>query len=153
MEQIIVGIDPGVTTGLSVIHVPQDQPPQLRLAEQHILNPGELYQLLTTRIDFPATIVCEDFILRRGGPMTSDQIAPTYLIGAVEAWSFVNDYRLELITPSESKRAVKDEHLKNLGLFHEPKTRWDHANDATRLVVAHLKVMRHRPTLVKGFSK
>jgi len=151
---LLVGIDPGNTTGIAFGAYPADDKPYdpeftyQAGVEQYF----EFLKALSTE-EMPITVVCESFTLQRGRPMSSDQISPTYLIGALQYLAYVNrDITLVMQTPAAAKEGVKDKHLEKLGLLQTPKTKWNHANDAMRHVVQYLKSIGHMPTLEGGFK-
>lgn len=139
-EQTILGIDPGKTTGWSLIRVGSDA--SFALLESGQVGSG--YEgVIAWLSDTPFAlytdrIVCEDFILRRGSAMTSDQIAPERGIGVVAAFAHSFNIPLTLIPPSRNKTITNDD-LKQLGLWGQPGHENRHQRDASRVVVRYVK--------------
>lgn len=150
---MLVAVDPGKTTGISLGAYPKDDETyDPEFTYQASVEQYFLFLKSLSEEDIPLTVVCEDFILRRGVAMTSDQTSPLYLIGALQYVAFINrNITLVMQKPSAAKQ-VTDEHLEKLGLLQTPKTKWDHANDALRHAVLYLKNQRHMPTLEGGFK-
>lgn len=148
---VLLALDPGKTTGLVFGEYGDNGPFKIKQVEQ--VNVEQYFQSLKvlSTVD-PVTVVCEDFTLRRGRPMSGDQTLPMYLIGALQYVAFYNrNITLVMQTPAAAKQ-VTDEHLENLGLLQTPRTKWDHANDAMRHAVLYLKNQKHMPTLEGGFK-
>ena len=149
----LVAFDPGKTTGLAVLSFSDTTLPSLRAHDQLDVEQFFTALQLVASWTTPVTVVCEDFTLRRGRPMSSDQTLPMYLIGALQYVAYHNrSITLVMQTPAAAKQGVTDEHLENLGLLQTPKTKWDHANDALRHAVQYLKSIKHMPTLEGGFK-
>lgn len=153
MAVLLVAIDPGKTTGICLGSYPkEDETYDPEFTYQASVEQYFQFLKALTSEDVPVTVVCEDFILRRGVAMTSDQTSPLYLIGALQYVAFNNrDITLVMQKPSAAKQ-VTDEHLEKLDLLQTPKTRWGHANDALRHAIMYLKNQRHMPTLEVGFK-
>lgn len=157
VKRNLIAFDPGLTTGYTWGTYSDTEPyvDHSVSSEEEGLTVEQFFGvigILMTRPE-PVTVVCEDFTLQRGRPMSSDQIAPVYLIGALQYLAYQNrNISLVMQKPSAAKAGVTDEHLEKLGLLRKPKTRMDHMNDALRHAVLYLKAQKHMPTLKGGFK-
>lgn len=142
----ILGIDPGGTTGISLIEFMPATEPRL-IGTNQIPNglKGFLDWYHKSHHDWDF-VVCEDFILRPG--IHGVDLTPTYIIGALEALE-MNKKKVHLQPPS-SKPLCNDNVLKNLQMFSPG---MGHANDATRHAIIYLRGVRHMPTLRKGWPE
>ena len=143
---VILGIDPGGTTGISLIEFTPGTEPKL-LATSQVGNglKGFLrwHKMATYRWDF---VVCESFTLRPG--IHGVDITPAYVIGALEA---LENPRSKIhFQPPSSKPLCDDDTLKRLGLYTKA---YPHSNDATRHAIIYLRNVRHMPTLRKGWPE
>lgn len=148
----LVAFDPGKITGIVIGEYHVNKAFEPHSVDQ--LTVEQYFQSLKvlSTVD-PVTVVCEDFTLRRGRPMSGDQTLPMYLIGALQYVAYHNrNITLVMQTPAAAKQGVTDEHLENLELLQTPKTKWDHANDALRHAAQYLKSIKHMPTLEGGFK-
>lgn len=148
----LVAFDPGKITGIVIGEYHDNKAFEPHSVDQ--LTVEQYFQSLKvlSAVD-PVTVVCEDFTLRRGRPMSGDQTLPMYLIGALQYVAFYNrNITLVMQSPAAAKQGVTDNHLEKLGLLQTPKTKWDHANDALRHAVQYLKSIKHMPTLEGGFK-
>lgn len=153
---IYCGADPGVTTGLVLIEVTETTAPVLLRSAQPCGDTVDQLKVLEDFIQASDQLIYESFVPRTGKAMTSDWIAPTYRIGALEtlAWFYHSkEHRPIGRTPSANKSAVTDENLKNLDLWGPAGHANRHQRDASRVVVGHLKTLRHRQTLIAGWPR
>jgi len=150
---VLLAFDPGKTTGFVYGRYEDDQP--FEIDQVGHATTEEYFSMLGVLEEGgrEVTVVCEDFVLRRGKAMTSDQTSPLILIGALQYVAFQDQKTITVVmqSPSAAKQ-VTDEHLDKLGFLRTPKTKWDHANDAMRHAVLYLKNNKHMPTLEGGFK-
>lgn len=142
----ILGIDPGGTTGLSLIEFDTASEPKMLWVHQvpDGLKGFLQWQSKTDRTwDF---IVCENFTVRPG--VHGVDITPAYIIGALEALEGKH-VKINYQTPSQ-KPLCDDAALKRLSM-HSPGM--GHANDASRHGIIYLRNVRHLPTLKKGWQE
>lgn len=133
----VVGIDPGVTTGIAIHEVlPGGVNPIWRREE---LGPDkhhlDLYRLFTNVM--PTIVVCEAFeyrIIRAAGKtdMPGIRLESREYIGICELYCQQNDVPLVMQpTSNKGKKAlISPDKLKGLGLYRAPGGR-QHMNDAT----------------------
>lgn len=153
MEHNVLGVDPGVRTGLAWMIVPDDDIPRL---EWTLDMPNGLQgfsafwdDVMLERIQSLDYIVFENFIKREGKfgvDMTPLEIKG-FIIGKAE------QSRIPLIIrpPAGRKKQVDNEVLKRLGLYL-PGNANRNILEAVRHVVADLKTKRHMPTLEGGWG-
>lgn len=130
---IIVGVDPGGTTGLAVY-----EPGDSHFKEQTELGPHEhhtdLFQYLSDH--FPDTIVCERFDYRP--KQKAAELTSVEYIGIIK---YFCDYATADLVLQQQLKGDKglwtDDKLKALGLY---KVGMPHANDATRQVLYYVTV-------------
>lgn len=150
---VLLALDPGKTTGLVFGEYSDNRPFKIKQVEQVTIEEYFATLGVLDQGSGQITVVCEDFTLRRGRPMSGDQTLPMYLIGALQYIAYQNrNITLVMQSPAAAKQGVTDEHLENLELLQTPKTKWDHANDALRHAVQYLKSIKHMPTLEGGFK-
>lgn len=151
---LIAGADPGGTTGWCTIYVPEDDNEMPEIEDVGQIEDG--YKGLIKHSGgwfcLADLLVYESFILRRGGPMTSDQIAPAYCIGVLATQADAESIPIIGRTPAENKSAVSDAQLKKLGLYGPTGHDLRHSRDAIRVVVGYLKNSGHRAVLKKGWG-
>lgn len=145
MEQVILSLDPGGTTGYAIILVSED-------TELEVLKVGQIKNSLKGFLDFHwdvlddwkiDKIVCESFNLREG--IYGADLSAVYIIGALEALypTIEINYQEPALKP-----LCDNDRLKRLGLYIPGK---EHAMDAVRHGVIHLRNSKHMPTLEKGW--
>ena len=141
-------------TGLCRLSVPDDSSkmPSIEWTGQVDDGYEGLVRFGSGWMEGASLLVYESFILRRGGPMTSDQIAPAYGIGVLESQAFEACIPTIGRTPAENKSAVSDAQLKKLGLYGPTGHDLRHSRDAIRVVVGYLKNSGHRAVLKKGWG-
>lgn len=143
MNQTILSLDPGGTTGITLIEFDDESVSILETIQvKDDLNGFLAWQkTFDTPIDI---IVCESFTLRPG--IHGANLAPTYIIGALEA--LYQDFDIVYQEP-KLKPLCDDQRLKKMG-FHVPGQQ--HVNDSTRHGIIYLRNKRHMPTLLKGWK-
>jgi hypothetical protein len=145
LEQVILSLDPGGTTGYAIILVSED-------TELEVLKVGQIKNSLKGFLDFHwdvlddwkiDKIVCESFNLREG--IYGADLSAVYIIGALEALypAVEINYQEPALKP-----LCDNDRLKRLGLYIPGK---EHAMDAVRHGVIHLRNSKHMPTLEKGW--
>jgi hypothetical protein len=145
LEQVILSLDPGGTTGYAIIEVSED-------TELEVLKIGQIKNSLKGFLDFHwdvlddwkiDKIVCESFNLREG--IYGADLSAVYIIGALEALypTIEINYQEPALKP-----LCDNDRLKRLGLYIPGK---EHAMDAVRHGVIHLRNLKHMPTLEKGW--
>jgi hypothetical protein len=146
LEQVILSLDPGGTTGYAIIEVSED-------TELEVLKMGQIKNSLKGFLDFHwdvlddwkiDKIVCESFNLREG--IYGADLSAVYIIGALEALypTIEINYQEPALKP-----LCDNDRLKRLGLYIPGK---EHAMDAVRHGVIHLRNLKHMPTLEKGWK-
>lgn len=140
---IVLGVDPGVRTGVAYLEVPEDAPPVLIAYE-------EVYGGVTGFKKWWAThsphdvLVVEDFILRGG--VKGVNIEPVKII------EFLSEFGPHMQSPAGREKSVSNESLKRLGLYL-PGQPLRNAREAVRHAVWHVKKSGHVPTLRKGWGR
>lgn len=146
MEQVILSLDPGGTTGYTIAVVSDDEPFE-------IMMQGQIKNGLKGFLDFHwdvlenfkiDKIVCESFNLREG--IYGADLTPTYIIGALEALYPVTEI---IYQEPKLKPLCDDDRLKKLGLYIPGKP---HMMDAVRHGIIYLRNAKHLPTLEKGWK-
>jgi hypothetical protein len=145
LEQVILSLDPGGTTGYTLIEVSEN-------TELEILRVGQIKNSLKGFLDFHwdvledwkiDKIICESFTLREG--IYGADLSPVYIIGALEALYPTTEI---IYQEPKLKPLCDNDRLKKLGLYIPGK---EHAMDAVRHGVIHLRNSKHMPTLEKGW--
>lgn len=142
----ILGIDPGGTTGISLMSFGINTDPHIH---SFVQVPDGLTGFLrwyhNSHHDWDF-VVCESFTLRPG--VHGVDLSPTYIIGALEA---LEQYRTKIYYQSPSqKKLCDDDALKRLGVYQPGNP---HANDAIRHSIIYLRGVKHIPTLKKGWPE
>lgn len=141
---IILGLDPGVTTGWAIVSVDDDSEPVMiecgQIVEGHLGFIKNWDALMSYE---PNLIVCESFTLREG--IKGVNIEPTYVIGALNALT-----KIDIIYQPPSYKIMCDNiALKHLLMYARGK---QHARDAARHIAIYLRTKKHhKPTLKKGW--
>jgi hypothetical protein len=146
-----VGVDPGPSTGLSVVrgdgvrlHVQQGTPSQ-------VLDDLALRLPFLCYVGSDVLVGCERFVQSSGpgAPVRTFQPVPLQVIGVVETLARLHGWLFRLQSPGDAKALVNNDTLRRLGLWTSAtdveRRDADDANDATRhalTVLAH-----HRATL------
>lgn len=142
----ILGLDPGGTTGVSLLSFGiSNEPKVISFTQVPDGLKGFLswYHSTTHNWDF---VVCESFTLRPG--VHGADITPTYIIGALEA---LEQYRTKVYYQAPSqKKLCDDDALKRLGVYQPG---FPHATDAIRHSIIYLRNAKHIPTLKKGWPE
>lgn len=154
---IIIGIDPGQTTGVSVLYLDEEE---YHLAE--VLQLGDpdnvwkpLKQLIEKykKIYDNVTVLCESFELRPD--VVNPDETPKYIIKDLNRY-VENEHEIRYQLASQAKvgvppaRSGARDRLYAFKLYSKGQR---HANDATRHCVAFaVGNLRHRPLIVRGWG-
>ena len=136
----IIGVDPGDYTGVAVWH--SDDPWAMTTHEMlHGEVPPYLKHLVAG--DKP-DLVCEMFTISQRTLTTKISYVPLELIGWMR-YQLANRGKVKWtpMTPSTTKHTAPDTSLRAVGWFR--RTKDGHANDAARLVLAHMLINRLGP--------
>lgn len=145
MEQVLLTLDPGGTTGYTVMVVSEDEPAE-------IVRSGQIQGGLKGFLDFHwdvledikiDKVICESFSLREG--IYGADLTPTYIIGALEALYPTTEL---IYQEPKLKPLCDDSRLKRLGLYIPGKP---HMMDAVRHGIIYLRNKKHSPTLELGW--
>ena len=157
MSELILGLDPGQSTGWSLWELPPDLPVQ-RL-EYGLIHGGleGAAEWMENRLGLfrPTTIVCEKFNQNDGRVARAD-LTPLPIEGLVYGASRALGIDL-VYQPTSAKDQVHDSLLREHGLYVEnaeartnPDILWQDArdvNDSEIHVLAWVKLMEHEPTI------
>lgn len=155
---LVVGVDPGGTTGISTFMVEEGSATQIDFAQWD--NDGQIWRKLVNyaadleeKTSYPVVLVVEQFDKRPG--IIDPDYSAMYITQDIEA--NITEYPVIWQIPAAAKNLIKPagkgraDQLKRFGLYH-PNNR--HANDATRHVLVYLvEKIKHRPTILKGWPK
>ena len=149
---ILLGIDPGVRSGIAFLSVTDDA---IELVEQRDI-PGGLEgfsnwwqgEPLVLNGEGVAHIIMESFIMREGKHGVN--LEPLEIIGAVKTLSEQLRIPLTLRPPSGRLRQVPDAVLKRMGLYLPGKANRN-AREAVRHTIAWLKSQKH-PVVLAAFD-
>lgn len=138
---IVLGVDPGMRTGVAFLEVPEDSTPVL-IQYEEVYGGVEGFQKWWETHPPYDVLVCEDFILRGG--VKGVNIEPIKII------EFLRQFNPVMQTPAGRNTSVSDAVLKRLGL-HLPGERLRNAREAVRHAVWYVKKSLHKPTLRVGW--
>jgi hypothetical protein len=138
---IVLGIDPGVRTGVAYLDVPEDAAPVLIAYEEVYGGVSGFKKWWATHPPYDV-LVCEDFILRGG--VKGVNIEPVRII------EFLAPFGPIMQPPAGREKSVSNAALKRLGLYL-PGERLRNAREAVRHAVWHVKKSLHKPTLRVGW--
>jgi hypothetical protein len=159
----VMGLDPGVTTGLSILTVTaksliDDEPGQI-VSKNHIEIRGSLSTQvmaiadwasgLSSSAGFSPVIVYEEFDLdpRKYHSRNPELLAPVRLIGAIQYANECNHFGSIILTSQSRSLAKEDatnERLKEWGLYTAGS---DHIRDATRQAITFIRRVKNNATL------
>jgi hypothetical protein len=147
-----LSLDPGATTGYAIFEYDEHDFELLESGQIECSFDGFIDAWVNCAFGLPDYVVCESFNLREG--LYGVNLAPTYVIGALEALVVADNGRDEPIEIYYQEPKLKplcdDERLKRLGLHQKGKP---HRNDAVRHGIIHLRNIKHKPTLVAGWKE
>lgn len=143
-DVIVMGIDPGLTTGW-FLYRPDGLAalgrPQLTHLAGQTAGRHAFYRDFDTIVGAgaPLIVVIEKFTINAVTAKNSPQYDPLYIIGAVDRQCEKLGIPFHCQTPSEAKSFADDAKLKSVG-WHTPGL--DHGNDAARHVLRHVVTKR-----------
>ncbi len=146
MEQVMLSLDPGGTTGYAIMVVWEDEPVE-------VVRSGQIQHGLKGFLDFHwdvlesvkiDKIVCESFALREG--IYGADLTPTYIMGALEALYPTTEI---IYQEPKLKPLCDDARLKRLRMHVPGKP---HMMDAVRHGIIYLRNNKHMPTLEAGWK-
>lgn len=158
---VVIGVDPGATTGVAVYRVPSADGLPVQLDTAQFGDADTVWQKLRgiserVRADYqPSSVVfaIEQFDKRPG--IVDPDYSSMYIIKDINR--YMSDETIVWFTPSQAKNLVKPAHrgapdaLKRFGWY---KVGMGHANDASRHVIVFLvETLRHMPTIHRGWPK
>lgn len=156
----VLGIDPGLTTGVALLEIPDNAPARADLLDE---ISGGTEGFLTwwsgsLRGYEHDQVVCESFAL--DGRTPKPDLTPVEIIGALKVLCLPPSHkethrRLRFQTNTQGKHLMTNEVLKRAGYY--PK-RWEvkggHSTDALRHALTYVvKTLKHRPTIELLFPK
>ena len=147
---VIVGIDPGVTTGWVVADYTEGVPHIIEYGQERFDGPTEAARFIISRLLPDADVVIlEQFDLRPHNKFTAE-LSPVEINAILKYWvEYLGDSRTQLVftTPAQHKALVTNEVLKRLGWYIMPRqVQQKDANDvrdAFRLLTHHLVEREH----------
>jgi hypothetical protein len=148
MSKNLLCIDPGGTTGVSILSYSEQEEPKLLFTLQVISGLDgfiKFYKKFQPEFEW-SEVVCESFTLRTG--VKFPDLSPVYIIGALEAMR-ESDLPVIYQNPS-SKPMCDDDVLKRIGM-HKPGL--GHVNDSTRHGIIYLRNKKHMPTMLMAWPK
>lgn len=141
-------IDPGGTTGVSILNYSDTGEPKLWFylqVENGLEGFIKFYRAMEPMYNW-GEIVCESFTLRPG--IKFPDLSPVYIIGALEA--MVKHTQKIIYQPPSSKPICNDDVLKRIGMHQRGK---GHVNDSTRHGIIYLRNQKHLPTIKMAWPK
>jgi hypothetical protein len=141
-------IDPGGTTGISILSYSDNTEPELIFhvqVENDLQGFIHFYKTMKPLYNWDR-IVCESFTLRIG--VKFPDLSPVYIIGALEAMVDNTD-KIVYQSPT-SKPLCNDTVLKRIGMHQKGK---GHVNDSTRHGIIYLRNQKHLPTIKMAWPK
>lgn len=155
---VVIGVDPGVTTGLSVFLFTEER---VELLEYHQLPDPDFVWIEILRFirywqaGYRVVLVVEQFDKRPG--VVNPDFTPKFINRDIEN----NIANVEIVwqIPAAAKNLVRPPGRTNRGLDHLKKFGWyhkaqGHSNDATRHVIVYgVEKLKHRPLIQLGWPK
>lgn len=155
---VVIGVDPGGTTGVCDMLFTEDSVELL--AEGQWGEPDDVWKLLRARAHkyrkqgYRVVIVVEQFDKRPG--VVNPDFTPKFIIRDIDL--HLTDYYIKYQIPAAAKNLVKPakrnggpDHLKRFGWYS---TNSPHANDAKRHVIVYgVESLRHMPLILAGWPK
>jgi hypothetical protein len=137
---MIYAIDPGKVTGIATFD------PLTREFHQWEMDGRTHMYALIDQMDSSDFVVAESYTITGQTAKYSQQLDALYIIGAIEAHSYVYGTGFALQSPSQAKSFGTDAKLKHLGWWYA--TPGGHASDAARHLLRHMVIERQDPILV-----
>lgn len=147
MKNKLLCIDPGGTSGISMLEYSEAESPKLVFhtqVENGLQGFIKFYDEFYMKLAWDK-IVCESFTLRTA--VKFPDLSPVYIIGALEVLAGPISITYQ---PPTSKPLCDDSVLKRIGMHLPGK---GHANDSTRHGIIYLRNQKHRPTLELAWPK
>lgn len=131
---IIIGIDPGLVTGMARYDTHSTRPP-LALEVEYAGVGDKLEEWLYSVIpEPPAAVACEKYVMLPGPK--SAQPEALMLMGVVDYMCKKYDMPLSWHLPKDTKKRAPNDLLRRLGWYQQTKD--GHANDGQRLILEWL---------------
>lgn len=154
----VLGVDPGGTTGLCLLRVPEHRPAEvMELLEVPDGTEGFIARWWGMH-DWPHHIVCEAFNL--DGRTPKPDLTPVEIIGVLKGWHGGSDGnysvgKLTFQTNTQGKHLMTNDVLKRAGYYPERgKVGGGHACDALRHSLTYVvKTLKHKPTIQKLYPQ
>ena len=143
---IVMGVDPGLMTGVCLVNFGRDREDPVLMTSKEIEFP-EVMLWCSTFMPEAQRLVAERFIITPKTGKNSQAPWSLETLGVVRAMSLDNDLELELQSAAEAKSTVDNPMIKRLGLWHRGGK--GHALDAIRHATTYAirKGWRHRQLL------
>ena len=165
---MLIGIDPGLRTGIAVVQVSEQTPPELLhhetadysiphtpsvgLRMQRIVD-GSLMHYGVNALDNDIQLVIEKFVPEaRKVDTTALEVIGELRQAIRDRDPWVDHVAHWHWQTRQEKDGVSGEVLRRLGLWLKGKEQ-RHVMDATRHTVLRLSKMQHKPTLLKGWPQ
>lgn len=144
-------MDPGLDTGLSLLHITPDQ---YRVIDHQVVTYAPdissspvmvLKSWKESHSELPHVLVYENFHVRPG-KVIPDTTA-LKVIGGVEHWIMTDHPYQEVVVrePVQGKHMITDRVLTNAGLYVDDNSESRHVRDAHRHAAAYLEKIKHLP--------
>lgn len=140
---IIIGIDPGETTGLSYYVGSYGFLHSVELSAYSAVN--QVWYCLQTADDDDITVVCERFDIDDSTHKKARQYEPLYVTGALLYKCMQHGHKFVQYGRADAKNFGTDRKLKVMGMWMD--TPDGHANDSSRQIVLHLAKIGRLPRL------
>lgn len=129
----IVGIDPGLVTGLVSFNVDEDQIHCLESYELSFMGVGHY---LASRLTKETVVVCEAFLITAQTAKNSPAPWSLETIGLARYFAELNGCQFKLYPPAFHKRLITKEALQKAGLY----VSGEHARDAASVALYNILV-------------
>lgn len=149
----VLGVDPGGTTGVCLLEVPDDAPAQVAFLQEIAGGTQGFVEWWSTYADI---VVCESFAL--DGRTPKPDLTPVEIIGALKAFEVCNDWcswDLVFQTNTQGKSLLPNAILKRAGYYPERgQVKGGHGVDALRHALTYIcKQLKHAPTINKLYPR
>lgn len=133
---VILGLDPGNTTGWALFEGAE----LVECGQLHLPKTASIVDLLYSFSETPKQFVVEEYRIypNRAKQHIGNDLFTPRIIGAVEAFAYMNNIPVDFQPASLGKSHFTDSRLKALGLYQKGQR---HANDAIRHV-AHWLIFK-----------
>lgn len=151
MAELLLSVDPGKRTGVSLVDFTPDTPAVLLVNEDVRGGVIGFIEWAAANVpDYLMYIVAEDFDYH--GRPGADVKDPLQVLGAVHVLAHELQVPLTLQKPGGRLTAVNDDALKRLG-WYTPGNPGRNMRESNRHAAIWLKNHLHRPTLALGWSE